>query len=271
MQYKLVAIDLDDTLLDRDQGLSPEAISTVRLLEDSGVKVIIATGRMLVSAMPYIKELGLSGPMITYNGAYVKNISDGTLLFHQPIRMDLAREIIDYALENDLHINIYQDDQLYVAERNRESRYYEKTSGVMARVVGSLQEFIDRDVIKLLIVELDWQRKRYYMDLLKEKFSSRVTVTESKKAYIEFMAPGVSKGRALRKVAENLGIKREEVIAIGDSWNDLEMIEWAGLGIVMEGSPEELKKEADLVALPPDRDGVPLVLKEIFGKILDKY
>jgi Cof subfamily protein (haloacid dehalogenase superfamily) len=265
MEYQLVALDLDDTLLDSKQRLSSEIISIINSIQEAGIKVIVATGRMLVSALPYIQKMGLSGPMITYNGAYVKDISTGMLVYHQPVRLDLAKEIIDFAVDNNLHLNLYHDDKLFVAERTEAARYYESTSGIMAREVGPLKQFISQDVTKLVIVELDQERKSHYLKMAKEKFSTQVAITESKPVYIEFMAKGVSKGVALKKVAKEMGIERKRVVAIGDNWNDLEMIKWAGLGVMMAHSSDELKEAADLIAPSTEEGGVSLLLQEIFS------
>jgi hypothetical protein len=264
MNYKLLVMDLDDTILDKDNSVSETTVEVITKLRNNGMQIIVATGRMLCSALPIIKQMGLSGPMITYNGAYIKDTYHNTVLYHKTIEMDHALKILDEAARNNLHINLYIDDQLYVAEENSLSRYYEETAGVKAQVVGPLTSFISKPPTKLLIIAENKEKQRKYLNYFQRKYQPLLEVTMSKSLFIEFMAPGVSKASALKIVASNLGIDLSEVIAIGDGWNDLEMIKEAGLGIAMGNSPEGVKEEADLVAPPNDKDGVSSILREIF-------
>lgn len=265
MDYKLIALDLDDTLLDKKHKISPVTSATIKDLKKRGLKILIATGRMLVSAMPYIKEMGLEGPMITYNGAYVKDISKDSLIYHQPVEEAMAREVAVFARENGMHIQVYQNDQLYADRANEETRLYEEVSGVKAEEVGDLSEFIQGGITKMLVIEQDPEKHSNYFKMLRDEFSSKLTVTVSKRYYIEVMAPGVSKARALKELADFYGIPVEEVIAIGDGLNDKAMIKWAGLGIAMADAPEEVKEVADMIAPPHHEEGVARILKELFG------
>ena len=263
MQYQLITLDLDDTLLNKEHCLSAATVAVIKTLKERGLIVNVATGRMLVSALPLINQLALSGPMITYNGAYIKDVSSGEVIYQKLLEESMAREVIDFCIKKKMHLHLYQGDQWYVAEENREVLLYQRIAGVKARAVTDLKKFLNGPVTKLLIVETDEERQQDYYRLLRERFDSRVSVTDSKKIYIEIMARGVSKGNALRIVAEQLGIAREKVVAIGDGRNDLAMIEWAGLGIAMAGSPPEVQAAADLIAPPHDQDGVARVLSSL--------
>ncbi len=264
MNYKLLVMDLDDTILDNNNNVPENTIEVINNLKNKGMQIIIATGRMLCSAIPIIKRMGLSGPMITYNGAYIKDTYHNTVLYHKTMEMDHARKILNEAEQNNLHLNLYIDDKLFVAEENNLSKYYEKTSGIKAQDVGSLAEFISKPPTKLLIISENIELQKEYLAYFQEKYQHLLEVTMSKSLFIEFMAPGVSKANALKIVASNLGIDLSEVVAIGDGWNDLEMIKEAGLGIAMGNSPQGVREEADLVAPPNDREGVNYILREIF-------
>lgn len=264
MNYQLIALDLDDTLLNKEHCLSPATLSVINTLKELGLILTVATGRMLVSAWPIISRLSLSGPMITYNGAYIKDVGSGEVIYEKLIEEPLAREIIDFCVDKKIHLNLYQGDQLYVAEKNQEVRLYQKIAGVKAQAVTDLKQFLKGPVTKLLIVESDQKRHQDCCRLLKKRFGSVVNITDSKKFYIEIMARGVSKGRALQLVAKRLGIPRGKVVAIGDGRNDLTMIEWAGLGVAMAGSPPDVQAAADLIAPPHDQDGVARVLTGLF-------
>ncbi len=265
MQYKMVVLDLDDTLLNKEHNISQKTIDTLELLKDKGIEIVVATGRMYCSALPYIKQLGLFGSMITYNGAYIKDVEKDEVIFHRPIELDIAREILIEAEEADLYANIYIDDKLYVNELGPESDLYKKISRVEAIPVGKLSEYISQAPTKLLIVERDLDKNQHYRTLFKEKYNDKVEVTESKAFFIEFMAKDVSKGNAIKVVANNLNIGLEEIIAIGDSWNDIEMLKTAGLGIAMGNAHDGVKKHADMIADAHDNEGVSNILTEIYG------
>ncbi len=264
MKYNLVALDLDDTLLNTEHKLENETITVINELKKMGLNVIISTGRMYQSALPYAVKLGLNGPMITYNGAYVRNIFNDKLIYHQTIEKNVARELIQDVERSDMHINIYLDDNLYIEKHNDLSKIYEKISGVKAKEVGKLSFFIKSSPTKLLLIEKDYEKKMKFKEESRQKFYDRLAITESKKKFIEFMAPGVSKGKALKLLAEKHNIKQGEVVAIGDGWNDMEMIEWAGLGIAVQNAPEGVKKRADMIAPPHHDNGVATVLRDLF-------
>ncbi|MFP4662298.1 MAG: Cof-type HAD-IIB family hydrolase [Halanaerobiales bacterium] len=265
MQYKMVVLDLDDTLLDKEHIISNTTGNTLKKLKDMGVEIVVATGRMYCSALPYIKQLGLVGSMITYNGAYIRNVERDEVVFHKPIDLELAREILKEAEEAGLFVNIYMDDRLYVEETGRETELYKKISGVEANPVGKLSEFISDAPTKILIVEEDLEKNQYYRKFFVEKYGDKLEVTNSKAFFIEFMAKGVSKGNAIEVIANEKNIDLKDIIAIGDSWNDLEMIQTAGLGIAMGNAPEGVKKYADKVAEKHDDEGVSKILKDIYS------
>ncbi|MFW6381003.1 MAG: HAD family hydrolase, partial [Bacillota bacterium] len=137
MNYKMLALDLDGTLLDEDNAINEQTQRSVEIVREKGLKVIIATGRMFCSALPYHRQLGLEGPLIAYNGAYVKHVENDELIFHRPVELEMARQIIRECEENNLHVNLYQDDNLYMEQADSEGRAYERTSGVKAHYLNS--------------------------------------------------------------------------------------------------------------------------------------
>ena len=111
--YKLLALDLDGTILNDSQKLEAETVEIIDKIREQGIEVIVATGRMYISALPYLKKLNLDGAVITYNGALIKNISTGQIIKHHPIRCELAEEIITFCREHNLHLNLYFDENTY--------------------------------------------------------------------------------------------------------------------------------------------------------------
>jgi hypothetical protein len=255
-------IDLDNTLLNNEHQISQLNRDVIKKVQTKGIEVIIATGRMYVSARPYINELTLKTEAIVYNGAMVKDITSGQVKYHKPLDKNIARVIIKDLKREGLHINLYQHDKLYVDQDNEHKKRYEEVSGVQAQIVDNLVELDFDDPTKLLIIEDDSDKHKYYQKYLREKYGNKIDVTESTKYFIEVGAKDVNKGKTLQQISQDKGIKQEEVMAIGDSFNDIEMLKYAGTAIAMENAAEAVKKTADIIAPHHAEDGV--------AKILDK-
>ncbi|WP_408955740.1 Cof-type HAD-IIB family hydrolase [Natroniella sp. ANB-PHB2] len=263
MDYKLVAIDLDDTLLANDLQISKRTVKAIKEAQNEGVRVVIATGRMHSSALPYAKMLGLKHELITYNGALVKRVVDNQTLYHEPISTELVRKVAKVAQKHDLHINFYLDDLLYVNKTGVEADYYEEIAGIKPILITEdVGDFLDRPSTKLLIIENDRTKLEEVFSELTAGFADSVTITTSKVNFIEIMGQQVCKGTTLANVATKLGIKAEEIIAIGDSYNDLEMIEYAGLGVAVGNAKEEIKEEADYITGTNNEEGVAQVIEK---------
>lgn len=261
MKYRMVAIDLDDSLLDDDLTISQENLQAIRRTMEKGVIVTIATGRMFKSAFPYVKQLGIDVPVITYQGALVINALSKNVLLHYPVPLDLSREIIRESKKNDIHLQVYIDDEYYFEQHNKYSDLYFKVSGIVGTAVGPLEDFLEKEPTKLIMIDepeniLRWMK--YY----NEKFAGKLQVTISKAHYLEFTNIEATKGNAVRYLAEMYGIKPDEVIAIGDSFNDIPMLTYAGLGVAMGNAPEIVKSHADYVTYSNNENGVAHVLEK---------
>ncbi|MCK8824072.1 Cof-type HAD-IIB family hydrolase [Fuchsiella alkaliacetigena] len=261
--YKLLAIDIDDTLLSDELVLTSEIKQTIQAAITQGVEVTLATGRMYSSALPYAQQLELQAPIITYNGALVKSPVSKEVFKHQPISLELAQQVATLAASEDWHLNIYQDDQLYVNKMGVEVKEYEQIAGIKATLIeGALADFLTTAPTKLLVLAKDFEEARQINLKLQEVFAERLSVTKSKDRFVEIMQAGVSKGVALLDLARDLGIDYKEVIAIGDSLNDLEMIKEAGLGVAVANANPELKEEADYITASNEENGVAEVIKK---------
>ncbi|MFW5996096.1 MAG: Cof-type HAD-IIB family hydrolase [Halanaerobiaceae bacterium] len=263
MEYDLVVLDLDDTLLTANEEISDYSLKIISEIRKLGVRFTLATGRMFASALPYAKQLDIELPIITYNGAYIRRPGDDKPLYHRPLEMETAGEIIAEAEKRGLRINFYQNDRLYVEKKRAEVKNYERIAGVEAREVGRISNFISESPTKLLIIEDDRVRHQKLLKYFKEKYTD-LEIVESKPNFIEFDAPDVSKGSALRLVTDYLGIERKRTVGIGDSGNDISLVRKAGLGIAMGNSPEEVKQAADRIAADNENHGVARILADIF-------
>lgn len=262
--YKLVALDLDDTLLGKDLKVAKATREVLSEVMNRGVHVTLATGRMFRSSLPFARELHINGPLITYQGALVKHSGSGEVLYHRPVPLELALDVIRRVKKYGYHINIYVDDFLYVARDTEEGRRYAALSRIPLEVVGDLERFLTakkQDPTKVLVVSQEHLLDELAAEL-KPVYGESLHITKSKPHFLEFSHPSATKGHALKAVAGYFGVSREEVMAVGDSYNDLEMIAWAGLGVVMGNAREEIKARADYVTLSNEEDGVGHVLRK---------
>ncbi|WP_199615346.1 Cof-type HAD-IIB family hydrolase [Paenibacillus alkalitolerans] len=265
-KYKLIAIDIDDTLLTDDLQVTPgtrEALSeAIRL----GTVVTLATGRMFSSTKKVAGQLGLNVPIITYQGALVKNLLDGEVLYERSVPEDVALEVVAYAQQRGLHLQGYIDDRLYAAEENDKVKAYSKLVDVPYEIEANFHGVAKRGSTKLLIID-DPDKLDAMIPELKQKIGQRAHITKSKPNFLEILHPEATKGHALLHLAAHYGIDRSETIAVGDSWNDHEMIEAAGLGVAMANAVEPLKRVADHITLSNNEEGVRAVVERfILGK-----
>jgi len=242
-----VATDLDGTLVTGGHLMPERNREAIREAQRRGVHIVLASGRMHHSTAEFAAKLGLGDePVISYNGAMVKTAETGRLLLHDPLPADLADEILAYAIAHELQIHYYLDDVMYVTRASHWAiSYYERTGSVPVPV-GDLRQFAGSEPTKILALAPEDQAERLLAEG-RRLYEGRVYVTRSLSEYIEYLNVTVSKGRALRFVAEHLGIPLEATIACGDMINDQPMVEAAGVGVAMAHSPEPVRAAADYV------------------------
>jgi Cof subfamily protein (haloacid dehalogenase superfamily) len=269
MTLKLVAIDLDDTLLDSTLSISGPCKSNIRAAREKGVIITLATGRMYSSALPFALQLEVDVPLITYQGALVKNSQTQQVLYYQPLAPDMAVAVMKYFQKAGVHYHSYFDDQLCLESRSEEGMDYAQLAGVEPLIVPSLVDACrqGQEALKIMAVNRDQERLLEMEKDLKHIYGSSLHITRSKPYYLEIMNPQANKALALKTLAEHFGIQQREVMALGDSYNDMEMIKWAGLGVAMGNAPAEVKRVADFVTASNDEDGVAQALQYwILGK-----
>lgn len=255
MDYKMIAIDLDDSLLDNDLMISPKNKEALYRAIEQGVIITIATGRMYISALVYAKQLGLDVPLITYQGGLVKSALSGQVLYNKSVPIDISQKIIGMARSKDAHLQIYIEDDYYFEKNNSYSEGYGKNVGVMGKEVGPLDVFLTLEPNKLIIIQ-EPEKILELKDLFDETFGEEIEINISKPQYLEFTHKDASKGKALQHLAMSKGIDRENIMAIGDSYNDISMMRFAGLGVAMDNAPDDVKKWADYITGANYEDGV---------------
>lgn len=263
MKYKLVAADMDGTLLNSRGEITEATAEEIRKLAEKDVVFTISTGRPIQGVEKYKELLGLTGPIITYNGAMIVNAKDNKVLFEQGLLREDARKIWELGQKYNTTMCIWAGNQLYGNRLDEKIHDYKKLSGVEPVLAEDIEMLLDIGVTKILWYDEEEQIEVFLTQLSREMFCE-VTYCTSKPTFLEFFNSKVSKAVAMEKIGGLLGITQEEMIAIGDGLNDLSMIQYAGLGVAMGNAAKEVKENAQFVTATNDDEGVKKVLAKFF-------
>ncbi len=257
----MLALDLDGTIVGLDLSVDPRDEAALGAARGRGLLVAACTGRPYSGAVQWVERFGLTEPVICYQGAQVR-APDGSVLLDHGIPHELAMEVIQFARERHLHVNAYRDDRLLVEHDTPEGREYAHHSGLPPEIVPDLDRAMGPTTPKLVIVAPEEQIDQL-LPVVRARWKGRLFVATSLPTYLEMTIPSADKGTALEFLAGRLGVPRAETIAAGDGRNDLPMLEWAGLAVVVEGAPPEVLAAADRVIGRPGTGGLARLLDEL--------
>ncbi len=250
--YKLIACDLDETLLNHDRKVDERDVKAIRACREKGVKFVPASGRGYASIQGTLKELGLYEQpgeyVISFNGGAITENKDNRLLYFEGIPFELAEELYRRGQDYDVCIHVYTLNKVYAYRMNQNERDYLASRMEVEEISSNNINFLKgQDIVKVLYVNTD----RAYLNKIEEDLKSItagvIDVTYSSNRYIEFNHKGVNKGQGLLHMAKLLNIDPSETIAIGDNYNDLPMIQAAGLGVGVKNTVEAMKKDCDII------------------------
>ncbi|CCQ92453.1 putative YitU [[Clostridium] ultunense Esp] len=265
--YKMVLIDLDGTTLTDDKRITARTQKILEHLDAHGIPVVIATGRAIYSIRDLFRHISLRSPVIALNGSIIYKGVRGNVWEYEEFGNELLTEILDTLKKRTEIENILLEGigEYYVKKYDQEIEetfvHYRHTLPIEFH-----SEKVPEPVTNLLI--LPREKKDEIHDWLNERLAGKIKMIKTSWHWLEGMREYVNKGSAMKKVADLYRIPLHQVVAFGDEWNDLEMLEEAGLSIAMENGSEEAKARADLIAPSNDREGVAVMLEEIFADLL---
>lgn len=266
--YKLIACDLDETLYGNDRTIPARNVEAIKRASELGVKFIPATGRGYNSVRETLVDLGLLDKegeyVISYNGGAITENKGNRLLHFQGLPFEEAEELYRRGLNYDVCIHVYTREMVYAYNITQEEiARLSKRMQVTEVFDQDLQFLAGQDIAKVLYENRDFDYLKKIEEELKD-ITGNMDVSFSSNRYIEFNSKGVTKGAGLRFVAEMLGIKREETIAIGDNFNDLSMIQEAGLGVGVQNTIQGMRQYCDYITeATNDEGGV--------GEVIEKF
>ncbi|SEG06563.1 Cof-type HAD-IIB family hydrolase [Flavobacterium urumqiense] len=260
MKYKMLVLDMDDTLLTDDHTISNENKVMLAKAQELGVYVILASGRPTPAMLAYAIELQLNNSyMISYNGAVITDLKTDKVIFEQTLTQQQIHELYDYSLKSNTHIITYVDGKI-VSETDSEYIEIEKNiTGLAHNKVVSFKEEVQSSAVKCILLEEPSYLKEVEKDL--KAAMPHLSVSMSKPFFLEVAQNGIDKGASIKFLAEKLNILQSEIIAVGNAGNDLTMIEYAGLGVWVDNVDPELRDKGDFVVASNNNHGVAEVVR----------
>lgn len=263
MAGDLLVCDLDGTLVDRSGELDLGLVAAFRGAADRGLLISLATGRMPAGADRYRDELGLTAPLIFYNGALIRDPQDGRDLLSLTLPRGLLREAYEVFCHAPVHPLFYRDDRVYCLERTHPVQQYGEEQGLTADVVPDATSFLTLGAFVKALFMAHPATLALLRPELEAVAGPRARLVMTRTDYLELLPADASKGAALRCLAEHLGVPLTRVVAVGDQENDRDMLMVAGLGIAMPQAPAHVREAADRVAPLPRDGGMLGLLREV--------
>jgi Cof subfamily protein (haloacid dehalogenase superfamily) len=265
---RLIALDLDGTLVGEDLYLRDRTVTAIRAAVRRGVAVSIVTGRMSTSAITFARELGLVDPIVAYQGALIRAMRPlgddrrGRLLQHRPLAAEVARDVVDWSRSVGLDPHINHLERFVIRADDPKAEDYSAFLGSRAELVPDLRAWIRRPVSKVLAVAHEAMDPAI-LDVARARFQHRAEVTISHPRFLEFLAPGVSKASGVAHLARRARVPMANILAVGDQYNDLEILAAVGHGAAMPVAPEPVRRAARYSAPPLAEQGAAQLIERL--------
>lgn len=262
MKYKMLVLDMDDTLLTDNHKISKKNKEMLMKAQELGVYVVLASGRPTPAMTKYAEELELAkygSFMLSFNGAIITNLKEDTVFYERSLTKDQIHELHEFSVLNNVHIITYIDGKI-VSETDSDYIEVEKRlTGMKHNRVSCFKTAVNQSAVKCLMLE-----EPSHLKAVGEKLKNSrpdLMVSLSKPFFLEVVPDGVDKANSLAILAKHLGINKEEIIAVGNAGNDLSMVEYAGLGVWVDNVTPELRDKADVIVASNNKDGVAEVVE----------
>lgn len=266
---KLLVVDIDGTISGQSNDVSETVKQAIASVQGKKIPVAIATGRMYRSALRFHQEINSTLPLLAYQGAWIQDPADQKIYRHLSVSREKAHQLLNYfeqpQLRSLLSVHFYINDQLYVREVTPETQTYAARSNIIPIAVGDLRQvLIDHEPTKVLAMSDDTSLINELLGNLRRQYTpAELYMTTSVPTFFEATNPAVNKGTAVRYIAEELlGLQSTNVMTIGDNFNDLEMLQYAGIGVAMGNAPPEVQAIAKWVAPTVEEDGAAVAIEK---------
>ena len=260
---KMIATDIDGTILKWGLDFTPAMRQCIKRLKEHGVKVVLVTGRMHCAALPVARELGLDTPIISYQGGLIKDFDNNTL-YQKNLDSKYAKDIVLWARKNNIHINLYLDDKLYVERDNDIVKQYTDGKFIDYEVIN-FDSLAIKNVNKILAIDLkDPDKVTGWVNELREKYPE-LYIVKSTPYFCEIGCSEAKKSLGVEFLCKMWGLDKSEVLTIGDQNNDIDLVKAGGIGVAMGNGTPELKQCADFITDTVENDGFVKAVEKFVG------
>lgn len=267
---RLIATDLDDTLLDAQSQLSPRTLAALRAAMAVGCGISLSSGRMLEAMLPFARRIGVNAPILLYNGAMLYDPNTENTLYANRVPYEVALGVLRLIEREGSYVQVYPGMGYYCTQILPRTSAYARQIDVPATATGMpMSQWLEAhpgDVQKLLVIDDSPERADALQAKLRAAFPHGASFLKSKPHYIEIMPEGVDKGASLKRLAELLGLLPDEVMAFGDGQNDVPMLRFAGRGYAMANGSPEARACTPRIAPPNTEDGVAQVIEACLAR-----
>ncbi len=262
--YKLIAIDMDGTLLKEDKTVSIKTKEAIKMATDKGVKVVLASGRPIIGLEPYLAELGLNTEddyVMSFNGSLVQNSKSKEIIFESALKGSDLKSLYELSKELGVNIHAFDTKGCITPAMSEYTELEGRLNHIEVDIVDFNEVSDDEDIIKVMFVDPQDKLEEAIKRLPKNIYD-KYTIVRSAPFFLEFLNKESNKGVGVAALAKHLGINKEEVICMGDAGNDLAMIEYAGMGVAMANAFDEVKEAANFITLSNEEDGVAFAINK---------
>lgn len=264
MAYKLLVLDIDDTLLTDEHVISPKTKEALVKAQENGTKVVLASGRPTFGMWPLAEELELEkygSFILSFNGGIITNCATKEVIYQNTLLPEMAHKLYDLSVRENVGIITYDDNKIISQKSNKYADLEAEMTGMEMVIVSDFKASVTENVAKCLMLAEPEHLEKVEAKLQKE-LQGEMSVMRSKPFFLELTQKNVNKGESLRVLLKTLNIEISEMIACGDGNNDLEMIKVAGLGVAMGNANDGVKAAADYVTKSNNEDGIAHVIEK---------
>lgn len=260
---KMIVLDIDGTIMDGNFQISERIKKTIQLCLEKNIKITLATGRMHDAAVPIAKEIGLCGPIISYQGSIIKEVIGNKTLLNESIEFATAIKAINELRQFEGQINFFTENQLISEKITPLLREYAEKRAINFKTVSSFEKLKNFSPIKLLFINNDAQKLKQIKKYMREKFPKILNIFQSTDYFCEIVGPNATKGNAIQFLAKLWNIELSQILAIGDQENDIEMLKTAGVSVAMGNAIKEVKEITTYITDTVEMGGAATAIEKI--------
>ncbi|WP_010135220.1 Cof-type HAD-IIB family hydrolase [Ochrovirga pacifica] len=263
MSYKMIVLDMDDTLLTDEHTISDRNRKAIKAAQQKGVYVVLASGRPTPAMLGFARELELDhykSFIISFNGSQIINMATETCIFEQALHVKDIHYLYQFSQNHKTAFLTYDGNTIVSSKKSQYVDVEIDLTGMPYEVCENIEQRIQKDCVKCLLLE-----EPSYLKTIEEKLlldRPDLSISMSKPFFLEVMPKGIDKAATLKRLIDQLGISHKETIAVGNAGNDLTMVEFAGLGVWVANVTPELRNKADLIVASNNNDGVAEVIEK---------